>query len=136
MIIGFTGTREGMTVAQTNALIQAILDLGGDYREAHHGDCVGADRQFDQICRELLFDLIVAHPPKDDKLRAYCDADIILPVKDYSDRNQDIVNASTYVIGAPLDNSQKGGTWQTIKMAQKKGNLYKVVFPDGTVVDG
>ena len=137
MIIGFTGTREGMTALQARALVQVILDLGGDYREAHHGDCVGADWEFDKICRDLGFDKIVVHPPKDPKLRAYCDG-VILPEKEYKDRNQDIVNASTLIIGAPnvYGYQPRSGTWQTIGMAQKKNNLHVVVFPDGSVIDG
>lgn len=135
MIIGFTGTREGMTALQARALVQVILDLGGDYREAHHGDCVGADWEFDKICRELDFDRIVIHPPKDNKLRAYCQSDFVLPAKDYAERNQDIVKSSYYVIGAPKDHVMgKGGTWQTVRMAQKLGNLHCVVYPNGTVV--
>jgi hypothetical protein len=50
--IGFTGTRHGMTPAQRHAVSQLIAELAaGAAFTAHHGDCVGADAEFHDLCR-------------------------------------------------------------------------------------
>jgi hypothetical protein len=76
------------------------------------------------------------HIPIDKKLKATLYGGLYEEPKPYGERNQDIVNASDYVIGAPLDDSRRGGTWQTIGMAQRKGNLWRVVYPTGVVING
>jgi hypothetical protein len=131
--IGFTGTRHGMDRDQ----IAALWELLPQHFEGHHGDCVGGDEEFHHICCTVA-DTIIVHPPKDPKLRAYCKGDLILPEKDYNERNQDIVDACDLIIAAPetMTPQPRSGTWQTIRFAQKKGNLWKIVFPHGTVVEG
>jgi hypothetical protein len=42
MIIGFTGTRYGMTDKQKSSL-QSILSKLETITEVHHGDCIGAE---------------------------------------------------------------------------------------------
>jgi uncharacterized protein YyaL (SSP411 family) len=43
MVVGFTGTREGMTDAQQASVLRLLLEL--DPHGIHHGDSVGADAQ-------------------------------------------------------------------------------------------
>lgn len=143
MKLGFTGTRLGMDpdqYAKVYELVQEAIEISearGEAFEAHHGDCVGADEEFHNIVLGFgSFASIIVHPPKDPKLRAYCQGDVVLEPKEYKDRNQDIVNASDWVMGAPATTQPKGGTWQTIQMGQTRGNLWKVVLPFGVVVKG
>ena len=46
MIIGFTGSRKGMTGEQAAVVMRLLLSA----TEGHHGDCVGADEQFHEMC--------------------------------------------------------------------------------------
>lgn len=46
-IIGFTGTRRGMTRLQKQ-MIETFLVMHSP-KEAHHGDCVGSDALFHRI---------------------------------------------------------------------------------------
>lgn len=131
--IGFTGTREGMTDMQLFHLEKLLREMRGPI-EAHHGDCVGADKEFHEICRNLNVYKVVVHPPKDNKLRAYCAGDVVMPVHTYSVRNFNIVMASELVIGAPfLTYYQRGGTWQTIGLARSNGRQNIVLYPDGRI---
>jgi len=44
MRVGFTGTSQGMTRPQQEAVAALLLDPVPN--EAHHGNCVGADAEF------------------------------------------------------------------------------------------
>ena len=64
MIIGFTGTQNGLTCLQ-KVLLRRILFNFPSITAVHHGDCVGADTEFDKMCCDIL-DItanIVIHPP-------------------------------------------------------------------------
>lgn len=145
MKLGFTGTRHGMDpdqYARVHDLVQLAIELSEsrvEPFEAHHGDCIGADEEFHHLVLGFgsFVSSIVIHPPKDTKLRAYCQGDVILPPKDYKERNQDIVDASDWIVAAPPTEQPqpRGGTWSTIRFAQTKGNLWKVVLPFGVVVN-
>lgn len=52
MVIGFTGTRHGMTNAQRDTVLK-LLSEKLTPSSAVHGDCVGADADFDAICTSL-----------------------------------------------------------------------------------
>jgi hypothetical protein len=65
-------------------------------------------------------------------LRAYHESDKILPTKSYFARNRDIVDASNMLIGFPAHRSRgKGGTWYTIKYAEKLGVKTGIFYADG-----
>lgn len=51
MRIGFTGTREGMSPAQVSS-VREILERASP-ESVSHGDCVGADEDFDRISEDL-----------------------------------------------------------------------------------
>ena len=126
---GFTGSREGMTQLQSDEVQRLIQLLDGKF---HHGDCVGADFQAHRFA-ELNDKLeIVIHPPVKTSLRAYCKNGVVLPPKEYLKRNKDIVDACGWLIAAPKDRVQKGGTWWTINYARMTGTKVVVVYPDGT----
>lgn len=137
MIIGFTGTRHGMTMDQYDAVHNLIHQqiLYHDV-ELHHGDCVGADAEFHEI--GMHYNLrIVIHPPLSPNLRAFCQGDLVLPEKEYTDRNTDIVLASDWMIAAPDSNQEKpfGGTWQTVRLSRKYNKPCKIVLTSGIVVE-
>jgi hypothetical protein len=74
LIIGFTGTREGMTTTQrrtVTTVINSLVLLSKNKTRFHHGDCKGSDEQADYIARKFGCSMHI-HPPDDDKHRAYC----------------------------------------------------------------
>lgn len=132
-IIGFSGTRTGMTRAQIDAVYTLLEDTRGGV--GHHGDCVGADVDFHGILRNLGGWRIVVHPPIKTTLRAYCEADEWASAQPYLVRNMDIVNECKFLIATPRDNKPAaGGTWFTVRRAALAGRVGAVVWPDGEVI--
>lgn len=141
MKIGFTGTREGMTEPQQMAVLELIRKLNPT--EAHHGDCVGADKEFNGLCNLVSWSRpvpikTVAHPPKNPTLRAFCLVNETREPKDYMPRNFDIVNDTDELIAAPKQMEKpkilKGsGTWQTEDYAEGKHKTVYIVWPNGEV---
>lgn len=132
MRIGFTGTREGMTIAQKEVVHDLILIKHIEW--GHHGDCVGADADFHNILRSVQAQ-VKGHPPKDPKLRAFCEFDVIAPEKSYYARNRDIVNETDLLIATPKETSEqpKGGTWYTVGYASMKKAPTIIVWPNGSL---
>ena len=129
--IGFTGSRSGMTGAQKATVARLLVEL--EPKHARHGDCVGSDADFHTLARETHAKIII-HPPDDDKDRAGCIGDQILPEKPYLTRNKDIVDNCTVLIATPdsAQEKQRSGTWSTIRYGRKVGRRVIVVAPDGT----
>jgi hypothetical protein len=140
--IGFTGTRKGINEIQKNEIkkyLKYYIENSCNII-ARHGDCIGADTDFHNICIELSKDYpnkinIYIHPPINKKYRAYNNLDnnynniFILPEKEYLERNKDIVNNSDILLAAPEDKnieSTRSGTWFTIRYAKKYNKKIKL----------
>lgn len=140
MIVGFTGTRQGMSVDQFLRVGTLILSIDACFpvTEFHHGDCVGSDRQADTVAHAL--DLaVVLHPPLPERLRAFCTgADRVLEPLPYLARNRAIVDACDVLIAAPseLEGVTSSGTWYTVNYARSSGVASAVVYRDGSVALG
>jgi len=133
MKIGFTGTQGTMTVDQFDQLVTIVKGLGAT--EAHHGDCIGSDAVFHDICVELGIPVII-HPPEDPKKMAYCSgAHVVLAAKGYLDRNKDIVDESDALIAVPNSMTEKmrSGTWSTYRYAVKQDKIIFLILPNGAV---
>ena len=123
MIIGFTGTKKGMTKYQKDKVrstLEECYEISGT-NIFHHGDCIGADAEAHDIAADIGY-YIVIHPPKDPKARAFKTAfqyQMMLP-KPYLDRNRDIVDSCQLLIATP-DGPEvlRSGTWSTIRYANK-----------------
>jgi hypothetical protein len=115
--IGFTGTRDGMTANQ-HWLVWWYLAAEFSPTEFHHGDCIGADAEADEIARSLGITR-VAHPSNLRGMRAHCDAEIVLPVKPPLVRNRDIVAECDVILATPKTAKvdYRSGTWTTIRYA-------------------
>jgi hypothetical protein len=144
-VIGFTGSRQGMTPAQKAALRELLeerlpLELDHDDASFHHGDCVGADAEAHDIAAALDY-LVTVHPPSDPRLRAavhrtgkwFEGVDVLLPEKPYLERDRDIVDACDELIACPKDASRSGGTWHTVHCARRAGKPVTIIWPDGEV---
>ena len=118
MIVGFTGTRQGMSVIQKAFLGELLIDLKVD--ELHHGCCVGADDQANTIARSLGIKTM-GHPPLNKTQMADCATDYMYKPRQFLDRNHDIVNAGTILLVAPRSGTeeQRSGTWATWRYANK-----------------
>lgn len=134
---GFTGTGQGMTKPQREALLynMDIHALGWTLPiVGHHGDDDGADAEFHNLCRDLGW-RVVLHPPSNPRRRAFCEADETRPAKAYLLRNDDIVAESQFMFAAPLTMVEelRSGTWATIRRARKAGRPLIIVWCDGSV---
>ncbi len=126
-IIGFTGTRRGMTAKQKTELWKLLHT----YDEFHHGDCVGADTEAHDIACEVGV-YVVVHPPIATKYRAYrCGHGSDRMPKSYMERNLDIVTDCDYLVAAPqtMTETQRSGTWATVRMARRMGKQVIVLEP-------
>lgn len=135
-VVGFTGTRAGMTDAQKITVGYMLADPR--ITHVHHGDCVGADAEFHKLARENDLKVLIS-PPTDDRLRAYCQGDYVAEPLGYLTRNKVIVSASDYLIATPKEMTEqpKGGTWYTVRHARSKKKRVAIVWPDGTTqIDG
>ena len=159
--IGFTGTREGLSNRQREALpaviwhhinSMTVVDVTEKDIRFHHGDCLGADEEahdsllwcMPQVLKNLR---IFIHPPKIDKNRAFCNekplptylsngenAIHVLPAKDYLVRNHDIVDEANLLIACPRteQEEQRSGTWATVRYARRNSKPIIILYPDGT----
>lgn len=135
--IGFTGTRSGMTDMQKEVVTRIIkgfleeLTLTG-----LHGDCVGADEDFHNICRKADFK-VLQRPCTFVNLRANTDAVAISEPTNPMARNQEIVNDCTFLLACPptQEELQRSGTWATIRMGRRAKKQVIIVYPDGSVVE-
>ena len=135
--IGFTGTQGGMTPHQKSALrnLLYVLVRAGDATLFHHGDCIGADEEADELAKGLGIPRHI-HPPLNTSKKAYCTGEYTSEPKDYRSRNLDIVQAADILFAAPSGpeaNLPRSGTWMTIRMARRHNVPLKIIWPDGSV---
>ena len=130
MIIGFTGTRAGLTPGQREQIVE-YLELA---HHVVHGDCIGADAAFHELALEMGIP-VTLHPPVDPSRRAFCSgASAIMPALPYLERNRAIVARSDLLIGAPKETREpipmRGqGTWSTIRYDRKQRCPLVIVWP-------
>lgn len=132
MIIGFTGTQEGMSKQQIIKVGGLLVKLGA--KEARHGDCIGADSDFHEICKAMNIKTYI-HPPTNSSKRAFCVGDFKYEPKPYLERNKDIVRGSQVLIATPKSEEElRSGTWSTIRYARKLEREIYIIFPSGEMM--
>lgn len=134
--VGFTGTQVGLTQKQ-RLLVWAVFSQtqkAGFEIVFRHGDCVGADSEAHDIAVSCNCKIEI-YPPLNPSKRAFKEASAIHPMKDYLDRNHDIVDASDFLIACPKETFevQRSGTWATVRYAQKKHKKICLILPDGII---
>lgn len=146
MIIGFTGTREGLTNQQLAWLV-TTFEAGrqdGTITQVHHGACVGADAAVHAQAIELEIPVHVWPPVNPKYLAAECvTGHKTVPVfvhapMPYLDRDRQIVGATYGLIALPKQNEQPdrmlwGGTWYTVDFAERTSKPVIICYPNGTV---
>ena len=131
MKLGFTGSRDGMTMGQVERFA-AELKMLPSLEEFHHGDCIGADEQAAAMVKRYHPSCkIVIHPPDNSINRAYCHGDDIREEKSYLARNRDIVDESSNMIATPPTREElvRSGTWSTIRYARRTGKHPQILIP-------
>ncbi len=135
VVVGFTGTREGLTPAQHAALIAwfEVRPPG----VLHHGDCVGADAGAHETALRRGWRVEV-HPGMGVmNLRAITTGhDRLHAARPNLDRNTDIVAAATELLACPNGPEiLRSGTWSTVRKARVRGLPRTIIWPDGSVTD-
>lgn len=133
MIIGFTGTRRGLTLKQWQSVYKLLAKQIG-YTEFHHGDCVGADADVHKMIQTYFDIATVIHPPDNPKHRAFCEGTaLVAQPKPYLERNKDIVNACELLIACPGEEEEqlRSGTWSTIRYARTQNKDIYIFYPSG-----
>jgi hypothetical protein len=137
MIIGFTGTQNGMTSEQKREvehILMAYYVVGKD-NWVHHGDCVGADAQFNEIARSIYY-VPKKHPASDvaEEKKAHCDCEAY-QAKPALERNHDIVDLAEIMLACPKAHSEelRSGTWATIRYTKKVKKPLAIIYPDGAI---
>lgn len=137
--VGFTGTRQGMTPLQKAALVELLSGMAaGKVVAAHHGGCVGADIEFDQLWgRHGPRDgTVVVHPSNLKSCQGHWRSSaFVREEKAPLERNRDIVAETDLLIATPKESMSvlRSGTWATIRYAKQAGKPIYVIYPDGSV---
>jgi hypothetical protein len=103
---------------------------------AHHGCCIGADAQFNELAQELHI-MTVGHPPSDiTSLAAALELDYRRPARRFLDRNMQIIKETGAVIAAPrsrIEQVRGSGTWYVIRRSRAFKKELFIVYPDGDI---
>jgi transposase InsO family protein len=104
-----------------------------------HGDCVGADAEFDEIAAELGC-VRRLYPSNLEQTRAHCELRGAIEFANSAPpltRNGWIVNASSVLIATPKEYREelRSGTWSTIRRARKRSVTIPlvIVLPSGSL---
>lgn len=138
VIVGFTGTRAGVTPQQKHRLRELVASTR--ISEARHGDCLGGDVAFHDAMTHAHVEVVI-HPPVDARYRAFCSGSRSEHALPFLERNKKIVQASTVLWATPKEQDEpepaRGqGTWSTIRYARRRGIPTVIIWPDGTVEGG
>jgi hypothetical protein len=135
-MIGFTGTRQGMTDEQKLMVMDMLTQL--EPAQVFHGDCTGADADFDYICKGLGI-IREIYPGTDSyglsPTRAYCDAEIQHPSLPYLVRDKIIAEKGVDGLMAcpkSVHEERRSGTWATVRYARKLGRRVWILYPGGS----
>ena len=130
MVIGFTGTQQGMNYKQRNSVLMYLRSIKFD--EVHHGDCIGADQDFHHLVLRYFPEIrVIGHPPVIPAKRAFCIFSEERAPKPYLDRNRQIVAECDLLIACPKETTEqtRSGTWATVRYARQAKKQVQVFPP-------
>lgn len=133
IVIGFTGTRQGLTPEQSRAIKGLLLDHSDDKQRTFiHGDCIGADEEAFYIAAQLRYKTL-SIPCDLHRQRAFTKSDIALKPMSPLSRNKIIVDSSNLLIACPAEDAEimRSGTWSTIRYAKKQKRRLIIISPTG-----
>lgn len=120
-VIGFTGTRHGMSENQQKGLGK-LLNESTTAVTFVHGDCIGADAFAHDLAKVLAYYIII-YPCTRITKRAFRRGDEEAPPIAPLERNKRIVDRCDVLIAAPSTDHEvrRSGTWATVRYARKVG---------------
>lgn len=130
--VGFTGTRRGMNDYQRINLRRFFSLLERNYNtKCHHGNCIGADEEFNRIALTFGF-WTIAHRPDNPTLESRIQSCEVRDPLPYLVRNKVIVRSSQVMVIAPLEmeEQQRGGTWSTYRYTKELNVPYLLLLPE------
>ena len=132
MVVGFTGTRRGLTEAQAGVLRRLLVGVD----EFVHGDCVGADEAARDIAHDVGVHRIISRPCTIRDMRAWTDCHVVHIAKPPLVRNRDIVDNVSRLIACPSHDQEevRSGTWYTIRYARKRNKPIIIITPSGDTI--
>lgn len=115
------------------AAVEALLRHFNPARVLH-GDCIGADADFDSIAEQLGI-YRGCLPCNLKNQRALTRAVVLAPEIAPLVRNKIIVDEADFMIGTPgeMQEELRSGTWAAIRHARRTHKRRFIVWPDGTV---
>jgi hypothetical protein len=134
MILGFTGTRRGMTPLQRATVDRLFREL--QPTALHHGGERHADTEAHRLALDARVNVCVHPGPDFDFAHDCLGAGTVMPVKPNLERNTDIAAAGVDgLVAAVAEHIEvlRSGTWSTVRRARKLGRRIWIVFPDGTL---
>lgn len=138
MFIGFTGTRYGMSEEQKESLRDLLTAIKRHHWDEDivgiHGDCVGADEDFDIICRSLGVETW-CYPCTLSNYRAYTPAPPLAEPEHPLYRNKQIVKHANFMIACPLEivEQRRSGTWSTVRYTRQAGKHVYIIHRLGAI---
>lgn len=135
LILGVTGTRNGMTKQQKIVLETFIEKLlfEKEYTERiiHHGQCVGVDVQVASLLKNKYNFKVISHPPINKSLLGISQNDEENTPKNYFSRNRDIVHDCDILLVIPKEKIHQrfGGTWYTHDYCLSQNKPLFLVLP-------
>jgi len=128
-IIGFTGTRKGMTDGQRISLARIVDNT--EIGSAVHGGAIGADEEFDALMVSKGIERLIL-PSNLPNQRMARQGGTWLEPQPPLERNRAIVDACDFLVAAPEGpETVRSGTWSTIRYARKKGRQVTIIWPNG-----
>jgi hypothetical protein len=140
MILGFTGTRRGMTPPQYEVILAYLKDMNPEY--VVHGGAIGADEEFGAMViheHELSISntytcTMEVYPASRERATRWTSFAKVHQVMLPLERNILIVARCDLLLATPETQQEvlRSGTWATIRAARRSGKSHTIVFPDGT----
>jgi len=138
VILGFTGTRKGMTPEQKKTV--GIFLRSNTVTKHFNGACEGADRDMYFLVLSNSNANIVFYPGDKEQYvwaliqQSEVDDVAVVPRRPYMVRNELIVTQSDCLVATPYEDHEvkRSGTWATVRIARRQGKPVTIVWPDGT----
>ena len=139
MVIGFTGTREGLTEPQISRLRLLLVQLRPI--KFLHGGAIGADSEAHRQAQGTMrLKDIEIYPCSKERSRHWLwlyrgESITIHQIQPPLIRNHIIVDRSNQMLACPAEYEEqpRGGTWSTIRYARKQHKPLTIIYPDGSI---
>lgn len=133
-ILGFTGSRSGLTALQEDRLRHYLREWEPDL--IVHGGCRGADTEFHELAMNLSGTVLASvYPSRESQLANFegRDRTSVNLIRPPLDRNHTIVEVCDWLIACPrqIDEVLRSGTWATIRYARTDKRNHVLIFHTG-----